>query len=438
LFVATIMTISAMTVTIRAMRDLKILKSDMGFLIVSVLSINDIIGWIIFTIVLGLFLQADPNIGIALFILFATLGFAAFNLTIGRKIVDYIMTRIKHRAEDHTAASLTFVSLLGMLFGAITTKIGIHALFGFFIAGLISGEAKDFSQKSRQVISHMVYAVFVPLFFINIGLKVDFFSNFDVLLFIFILCVGTFARFIAAWLGTIISKTARSNRVPIAIAHTPGGEMHVVVGLLALEAGLITETVFVAIVCSAVVSAILMGPWMAFALNRRKEISIMDFFTEKAVVANLEASSSHEAIRKLSAVAADWTGLEIDTIYDSVIKREEIIGTAVEKGIAIPHSRIKGLDTPLIVVARSPNGIEWDSPDGLSTHLVYMILLPAEKDKDYDNIQLQILQTLISAMIEDSKREKVLAADDEDKIYNVLEEFFQRSNIKLQNKPKAV
>ncbi|MBP7118420.1 MAG: cation:proton antiporter, partial [Candidatus Cloacimonetes bacterium] len=55
LFASTIMTISALPVAIRVMYDLNILKSDTGFLIVSALTINDLIGWVVFTIILGAF-----------------------------------------------------------------------------------------------------------------------------------------------------------------------------------------------------------------------------------------------------------------------------------------------------------------------------------------------------------------------------------------------
>ena len=78
------------------------------------------------------------------------------------------------------ASSLTFICLLGLIFGAITQKIGIHALFGFFIAGIVGGEAKNLSEESRRVISQMVHAVFVPIFFVNVGLKIDFLEHFNV------------------------------------------------------------------------------------------------------------------------------------------------------------------------------------------------------------------------------------------------------------------
>ncbi|MBN1620063.1 cation:proton antiporter, partial [candidate division WOR-3 bacterium] len=147
-FLGTIMTISAMPVAIRAMRDLKLLKTDMGFLVISCLSINDIIGWMIFTIVLGIFSQDSFNPLFALKIAGMTVVFTILALTLGKTALSFLITQIKKRTHDNSGYALTAVVLTGLAFGAMTQKIGIHALFGFFIAGMIAGEAKDLSEKT--------------------------------------------------------------------------------------------------------------------------------------------------------------------------------------------------------------------------------------------------------------------------------------------------
>ena len=63
LFMATAMAISAMPVAARALHDLNLSKTDLGFLIMSAMSVNDIIGWLLFTLVLGFFTQDSPEIG---------------------------------------------------------------------------------------------------------------------------------------------------------------------------------------------------------------------------------------------------------------------------------------------------------------------------------------------------------------------------------------
>lgn len=95
LFMATAMTISAMPIAARALHDLNLSKTDLGFLIVSALSVNDIIGWLIFTLVLGFFSQTNIGIMEISTILTATVGFVVFCLSIGRNFVNFVIDKIK-------------------------------------------------------------------------------------------------------------------------------------------------------------------------------------------------------------------------------------------------------------------------------------------------------------------------------------------------------
>jgi Kef-type K+ transport system membrane component KefB len=203
--------------------------------------------------------QAGLTLSSVMVILVSTVIFTAVCLTVGRGLCNRSLLWMKHKRLPETGSSLTFVCLIGFLCGAITLKIGIHALFGFFIAGMMVGECSALSEKTRHVISQMVHAIFIPLFFASIGLKIDFLASFDLFLVAFIFLIGLGGRFIGAWLGTRLAGQSRANRLLISIAHTPGGEMQIVVGMLALEYGLITEPVFVAIVFGAVASSLTLG-----------------------------------------------------------------------------------------------------------------------------------------------------------------------------------
>ena len=223
---------------------------------------------LIFAIILGLFTQTSFALGSILLVFAGTLGFSILVLTVGRPFSARIFDAMKARQFPEPASSLTVTLLLGLLFGAITQKLGVHALFGFFLAGIVAGEAKSLSEDTRRVISQMVYSLFVPLFFANIGLKIDFAANFHLGLVALIGAVGIGGRYLGTWIGVSLAHVPRVNRHLLSITHTPGGMMEIVVALLALETNLITAPIFVAIVFSAVVSSVVMGPWMACALAR--------------------------------------------------------------------------------------------------------------------------------------------------------------------------
>ncbi|MBU4484550.1 cation:proton antiporter [bacterium] len=112
LFMATVMTISAMPVAARILRTLNILKSDLGFLIMSALAVNDVVGWVLFTIVLGLFTQTAVSIK-GVFIVFATtVGFATLALTVGRHLSAMTLDAFKRMNMPEPGSSLTLPEIL--------------------------------------------------------------------------------------------------------------------------------------------------------------------------------------------------------------------------------------------------------------------------------------------------------------------------------------
>jgi Kef-type K+ transport system membrane component KefB len=418
LFMATVMTISAMPVAARILHDVKLLKADLGFLVMSALTVNDIIGWVLFTIILGIFTTATAAIGPISSVLVATIGFAFLALTVGRYASVSAFDRLKRMALPEPATSLTITVLLGLLFGALTQKLGIHALFGFFIAGVVVGEAKSVSEQTRGIISQLVYSLFVPLFFANIGLKIDFFADFDVPLVALMCVVGIAGRYLGAWIGVTCSSVPRINRDLIAIAHTPGGMMEIVVALLALEAGLITPAVFVAIVFSAVFSAMLMGPWMAWSLARRRAAEPAQFLAEDAVIADLVGVSREDAIRELAAGIARQVGAPCEQmLVERAMAREEEFGTAIGGGVAIPHARVDGLKDPVIAFGRSLRGIDWDALDGAPVEDVFLLATPTGAE----DVHVQTLASIAAAMSSAENRRRIHNAPDSPSLFHTLQ-----------------
>jgi len=424
IFIATIMTISALPVTVRVLQDLGIYKTDMGFLTVSALTINDVAGWLIFAIVLGFLATGGMGAGNVAYVLGATVVFAGVCLTAGRWFTGSVISAIQRKRLPEPGSSVTFICLLGLLCGAITVKIGIHALFGFFIAGIMAGEARALSERTREVFSQIVHAILVPLFFAVIGLKIDFLEHFDPLLLGFMLVVGIVGRYAGAWLGVTLSKQPRSIRVPVSIGHLPGGEMQIVIGILALEYEVITPPVFVAIVTSAVLTCIIIGPLMRWALNREKKGSIARFLPVSIPFIELDDNDSTNAISTLCVAAAHHEpSLDAETVWRAVLAREADKTTAIENGVAVPHARLDQLEKPVMIFGRSAAGIEWNSPDGRPAQFVFLVLTPEEGA----DLQLNIFRALCIGMSQESVRSALLRASPTDEITSLLQQAIVRA-----------
>ena len=426
-FMATALTISAMPITARALHDLHIKKTDLGFLIMSALSVNDMIGWLVFTVVFGFFIQSGAPLDQMGIMIVTAVAFVVLCLTGGRVFSNWVIGRIRVLKLPEPSASLTFIFLLGLLCGAVAQKVGLHALFGFLLAGIVAGEAKAISEKPRQTISQMVYAVFVPLFFASIGLKMDFLAYFDPVIVLFVAIIGISVRFLGAWIGVSLCRIPKTNRLTIAIAHTPGGMMEIIMGLLALEFKLITPTVFTGIVFGALITAIVMGPWLAWGLGRRKQISVFEFFSRRGIIIPLKVDNREQALRVLAQAAAqEDDSYDDESIVHMVLEREQMMGTAIEEGVALPHARLAGLRRPVIIFARSLSGVDWNSPDGKLSNFIFIILVP---DND-DVLQVQILQAIARVMQDPANRQAVLNARDASQTWDIFQAAFAQLYVK--------
>jgi mannitol/fructose-specific phosphotransferase system IIA component (Ntr-type) len=333
---------------------------------------------------------------------------------------------MRSRQMPEPSSSLTFVSLLGIFCGIVTQAVGIHALFGFLIAGVTVGGAKMLPERTRHVIAQMVYAIFVPLFFASIGLKIDFFSAFNPGVVAFVAALSIGGKFLGAWIGAQMTRHSSDDKYAIAIAHTPGGTMEIVVGILALESNLISEPGFVGIVSAAIISSVVVGPWLSHSINRRRKVGLLEYFSFPSMLPDLKAAEPFRAIDELcESISANEQVPAVETLIHEAHHREDMMGTAMEEGVAFPHARLTNLKKPVIVFGRSLPGIEWNSLDGKPTRFIFLIFTPAH-DND---VQIQILRALASGMSHTDIREELGRAKTRDDIKQVFYRAFTTHKI---------
>ncbi len=425
LFLGTTMAISAIVIVTRVLRDLDLIKTDLGLVTLCGYAVNDILAWVIFSLVLAAATQSGIDALSIGGLLIATVAFTGFCLTLGVRAADRAISLLGVRLQQPSAV-LTFVACLGLLCGAITSGLGLTALLGFFLAGIMAGEARALSERVRNTLTQMVHAIFVPLYFAAIALRVDFFANFDLFLVSFVTLVSIGAKFLGAWLGSFGTGLSREDQVSIGIAFTPSGVTGIVVGSAALEVGILTVPAFVAIVFSAIVSSLVVGPLLTWSIRRRREVNILDFFARRAVSADLQGQTRFEALRELSErLAVGRPDLDSETVFAEVRAREELMGTGLGNGIAIAHARLPTLARPVLTFGRSVAGLDWDAPDGLPVHHVFLLITPV---RDH-GLQLQILAALAHGMAEAEPRERLVHATGADEIWAALEEALREQNL---------
>lgn len=268
LFMGTAMAISALPVIVRIMMDLKLFKTKIGMLVVASAMIDDVIGWMIFSIILGLIGRGGQLAVGYTFLL--TVGFMAFMLTIGRGLLNRILPWVNKKLA--WPGGLLALSLsLCFLAAAFTEYIGIHAVFGAFMVGIALGDSEHMSERAKEIVHQFINNIFAPLFFVAIGLKVNFLVNFDLGLTLVILIIAFAGKIIGSGAGTRLGGFTWRESLAAGFGMNARGAMEIILGIVALESGLINEKVFVSLVIMALITSMTSGPLMKWMLKSRPE-----------------------------------------------------------------------------------------------------------------------------------------------------------------------
>lgn len=260
LFLSVACSITAISVVARSLNDLKISKTPQASLAISACAINDIFGWFLFIIVMSLISTHSTSALDLVSTALSIIGFVVLTIALGSKVLSTSLKQVQATALPQPAATQTLVVSAGLLCGAITQWLGIHAILGFFLAGAVVGSTEGVSDDLRTSISDTLHAIFVPLFFATLGLHIDFLVGLKLWPTLIFCTIAIFSKFAGAWVGARLGKLSAKESVLMGFIFIPGGAMEIVVATLALELQLIGQTIFVAIVFAALASSILAGP----------------------------------------------------------------------------------------------------------------------------------------------------------------------------------
>lgn len=270
LFLGTALSISALPVIARILMDMNLFKTQIGMIIIASAMFNDLIGWLVFSVILSISGRGGETIGVGYTIGYV-IAFGAFMLFIGRRIINRLLPWMQNKLS--WPGGVLAMSLgLCLVCAAFTESINIHAILGAFIAGIAIGDSVHLREQAREIIHQFVTNFFAPLFFVSIGLKVNFIQNFDVTIVAIVLGLAFVGKVIGASLGARLGGLNRNNALAVGFGLNARGAMEIILGTLAYNAGIISKPVFVALVIMALVTSLTSAPFMRMFLKDMPEL----------------------------------------------------------------------------------------------------------------------------------------------------------------------
>lgn len=370
-FFGTALAVSALPVIAKVLLDLDLFQTDFGMLALVASTLNNLLAWLIFSVALG---GREGSHSLA-YTIGLTIGFVALMMTVGRWSADRAIPWV----QAHLAwpgGVLGFLLVTGLVGAAITEAIGIHAIFGAFLAGIVLGDSPHLREHTRHIVHRFVEGILAPIFVAAIGLEVNFITRFDPWLVLRVLGLGMAVKVLGCTAAARLGGMRGGEAWGMGWAMNARGELGIVLGLLAWQEGVIHERLFVALVVLAIVTSALAGPILKRLLRRGKTWSLASVLESGLCIADLKANDAVQAIRRLSAVAADRAVLDPEWVADAVLQREALRGTGIGMGVAVPHARLINLKAPLVVVGLCRDGLAFDAPDDEPVRLLFLVLTP--------------------------------------------------------------
>lgn len=251
-FIGVIMTATSVSITVQTLREMGRLRSRTGTIILSAAIIDDIIGIIVLTFVIG-FRNPDSNPidtvkNTGLFFIFAAVvGYIIYKLF---KIIDKKYT---HRRR---------IPILGlalcMIFAYCAEKyFSIADITGAYVAGIILCSLRD-SEYIAEKMDINSYMLFGPVFFASIGLKIEFSGvTLSLLVFsAFFVLVALSTKIIGCGLAALATKQGFKNSLRIGVGMMTRGEVALIVAKKGLSAGILDAKYFTAVILLILVSSI--------------------------------------------------------------------------------------------------------------------------------------------------------------------------------------
>jgi Kef-type K+ transport system membrane component KefB len=375
LFIGTALSISALPVVARILMDLNLLRTEMGTVVMSSAMFDDLVGWILFGMVLGMMHpSADSGHGVRHTIILV-LSFALLMLSVGRWLIHKILPFI----QAHTTwpgGVLGFIFSLTLASAAFAEYAGIHAVFGAFITGAAVGESQHLRERTSEHIHQIVTNVFAPLFFASIGLHTNFVANFHVGVTAVILGVACVGKLLGAGWGAHLGGMDMRTSIGIGLAMNARGAMEMILGILALQSGLIHEPMFVALVIMALVTSLISAPAIRLVIQGKKFVRLKELVSSPLFFTNLTSDTKNGVLREMCDKAAPLVGNAPERCYRLVSERERIASSGWRFGVAVPYARVDGLLRPVVAIGKTSKGIDFGSRDGRPARLIVLILTP--------------------------------------------------------------
>lgn len=273
LFIAISLSITAFPVMARILQERKMLKTQTGILLMAIAAIDDVTAWCLLAVLTGIAGSADgSSVWLKLLLVVGYLGGMIFLV---KPILNkFIQRKYSKQESNQLSYSLAFVVLLVSAFS--TRVIGVHALFGAFVAGLIMPVAYDFRKVMIEKIQDFSTIVMMPVFFTLAGLRAHTETLVSAQLWfwvVFIILIASVGKVLGGTAASRLSGFTWKESLATGTLLNTRGMMEIIVLNIGLDLGIITSQLYTIFLLMTLATTFLTVPGLNLVENyiKRKD-----------------------------------------------------------------------------------------------------------------------------------------------------------------------
>ena len=263
------LTLAATSISISAqiLIEMKALRSKVGLGLLGAAVFDDILVIFLFSTFLALNSGGNGLVAI-LEIVGRMVIFLTLSVLFGLKVLPLLTRRVTRLPISQGILSLAIVIILA--FGLAAEIIGgMAAITGTFLAGLMFARTPE-KRELDQGIHALSHSLFVPIFFVSIGIQINLreISTKSALMALLLVLIAITGKFIGATLGAKLANFSLSEAVQLGSGMIPRGEVSLIISAVGLTEGLIDNQIFAAIIAMVLVSDLITPTILRYTFTR--------------------------------------------------------------------------------------------------------------------------------------------------------------------------
>ncbi|HEX4812336.1 MAG TPA: cation:proton antiporter [Nonomuraea sp.] len=265
LFLGVAMCVSAIPVIAKTLFDMNLLHRDIGQLTLVAGMVDDVFGWVMLSIVSVMATTGLHTHNVLLSVAYV-LAVLAFAVLVGRPVVALVYRRVR---VPSTVAAVTVTLIL--LAAAGTHALGLEAVFGAFVMGILIGAWGKPDPGGIAPLRTVVLAVLAPVFFATAGLRMDLtaLARPEILgAALLVLAVAVAGKFAGAYAGARLSRLSSWEALALGAGMNARGVIEVIVAMVGLRLGVLGPETYTIIILVAVATSLMAPPILRLAMSR--------------------------------------------------------------------------------------------------------------------------------------------------------------------------